>query len=147
MLTGAGSPTTNSGTFAFDNAGYLVGSFQDSTGGGTTTVTLNYVGKPLEYAGKYSGSWTSTSGSKGTMTATISAAGAISGSGPISTGGQVSVSGTVSTTGILNLTVVSPGGTDTNTGGAAFDAAGHLIIVAVDSGTGGSVVTVTLSRT
>jgi len=128
--TGPSNTSTSTGSLGLNSFGFLTGTLTDSNV--ITVVTINKVGQPLEYAGKYTGTYASVMDPGGTVSVTILPSGAISCTGKPSNGGTITVVGTMTTGGIINVTVTSPNGTDTNTGGAAFNANGKLIVIAVD---------------
>ncbi len=142
--TSGGVSKSHQGTFSFNAAGYLVGTFfgSDQT---QTIITLAPSGKLLPFSGKYTGTFSSAGGDSGTVSITISATGALTGTANPSKGGLTTLQGTVSTLGVVVINVTSNGQTEKNTGGAAFDASGKVIVI-VKNPAGDSVTTVTLTK-
>ncbi len=121
---------TNTGPFAFNEAGELVGLMTSPSSSNPTAVTANTSGRPLEYAGTYSGSFTDSSGDVTTTTNfKIASSGAITATG--SDGGKVT--GTVGVTGVATCTIAKPGGTkESDRMYLAFDESGMLNILVIN---------------
>lgn len=126
-LTSASQSDTSTGTFQFNTAGNLVGYFTSTTSVAAipTTVTVTASGKPLQYAGSYSGTITNSSGGGGNISnLTISSDGALTATAQ----GVTSVSGTVDSMGVAKVNSTnSQGQTQTDTVYFAFDTAGFLV--------------------
>ena len=130
--TGSSGTSSSKGTAVFNKNGDLSLSLQDNGDNTVTTVTANTAGKPLEYAGTYTGTLLSSDGSSGTISMKITSTGVLSGSGQIGTS-SFTLSGKVSVTGVAN----------TNEFYLAFDGSGQLMMFVINSG--GTTTTGTLS--
>jgi hypothetical protein len=130
--TGSSGTSSSKGTAVFNKNGDLSLSLQDNGDYTVTTVTANTAGKPLEYAGTYTGTLLSSDGSSGTISMKITSTGVLSGSGQIGTS-SFTLSGKVSVTGVAN----------TNEFYLAFDGSGQLMMFVINSG--GTTTTGTLS--
>ncbi len=144
LIASNGSGTGSAmGTFAFTQSGLLFGSLVTDQSV-PIAITLNYVNKPLMFSGSYAGTFMSGNGA-GTVTLTVSAAGAVSGSASQEGGATYSLKGTVSNLGAIALNVTNNGTTDKNTGYAAFDGNGQLIVM-LSNPNGSSQTTITLHK-
>jgi hypothetical protein len=113
------------GMSAFDSSGALVANLTDSSPY-PVTITLNTSGKPLIFAGSYSGTSTGADGNVITFPLlTISPTGIVNATIPGSSGGTVT--GSIGPTGIVTYTVKPTGGkTYTGIGYFGFDETGAL---------------------
>ena len=134
---------TASGMFAYTPKGLLFGTLTTDQNS-TVWITLNYVNKPLMFAGSYSGTF-SNADSSGLVTISVSASGAITGTATPQSGGSSTLKGSVNSTGVVSLSATSNGKTDKNSGFGAFDSEGQLIVI-VTSADGQSTTTVTLQK-
>ncbi len=134
---------TASGMFAYTPKGLLFGTLTTDQNS-TVWITLNYVNKPLMFAGTYSGTF-SNADSSGLVTISVSASGAITGTATPQSGGSSTLKGSVNSTGVVSLSATSNGKTDKNSGFGAFDSEGQLIVI-VTSADGQSTTTVTLQK-
>ena len=124
-LTSKSQTNTNTGTFQFNSAGNLVGYFTNpkSADSVPTTVTVNANGKPLEYAGTYSGTVANSDGTGNNISnLTISSTGAITATAQ----GVSNVSGTINSIGVATVKLTSNSGNQTETIYFAFDTNGFL---------------------
>jgi len=138
----AGFKQTASGTFTNQN-GLLTGELTNNDGAAVTLV-VNRTGNPFEYAGNYTGTFTSQTGDSGTLALTISGTGAMSGTVDSQQNGELTLTGTVTLTGVVHVTV--QGNNTSNPGGAGFSPSGQLILFLFDPSNSNSVTKVTLSK-
>lgn len=125
----ASGTVVNNGSFYFNGAGQLVGSFTNSAGT-TTTVNMSQTGQSSVYVGTYSGTYTTTTGGSGTVSITVSSLGEFAGNMNDSvTLAGTGVTGTISQSGALAVTLNAQGVQTPSNGAAAFNQSGQLIVL------------------